>query len=554
MRASLFLMLAMQCTGTVAATLRVDLAGADDIRNNRFVSIGQALLKLKSGDTLTIADGVYRETIDLRQANLRNDSGSAPLTRIEAASGAHPIIKGSDVVKGWRLVADNVYAKEAWTSNSQQVFIDGAPLKQIGGTIFGGYPTDEKHKFALLHRSQGGIWPGRTGQGVADLVAESFYYDAEAKILYVKTAADITQGRTVEVSTRPYLVIGTGVDHVDIRGLRFEHASTTAVSQSGAITLIGNHLVLDDVTVEYVDGAGIDITGNDNVVGRSTANHCGIVGMKVRGRNARVVDNETSFNNTRAFNKWWEAGGAKFVGDGGLQDSEVSGHRAYANNGDGLWFDWHNANNRIHGNVAAYNAGMGIHYEAGTKAYIYDNYLIGNAQRGIYLPNSSHSVVAHNLVAANAMEGIAIVDERHADQTGQADLVPGNNNVIANILAWNGKAALVLPTTGDNRSDGNVYVGDEAPRLSMGWPTREHPLVPLDAWQTQSQQDGNSRWNRKSTPPEIAEQLERRQPLSPTTRRAWDPILKAADDVHLPALAGIEPEFSRPGTAPGPFR
>lgn len=535
------------------ATLNVDPTGADDPQKHRYKTLTAATKDLKTGDTLLIANGVYRESIDLRSASLTKQSGTKHLTRIAPARGAHPIIKGSDIVTGWQRVSKDLYAKREWPHNSQQVFVNGVGLKQTGGVIFDGFPLRANHPFASLHQSQGGIWPGRTGKSVDDIVLESFFYDIEKQTLYVNTATDITRDASVEASVRPYLIFGSGVENIHITGLRLLHASTTAVSQSGALTLLGNRLQLDDIDIEQVDGAGFDLTGDDITVRRSSANYCGTVGLKVRGKRAQLLDNETNFNNTRGFNKWWEAGGTKFVGAGGLQDSEVAGHRAYGNKGDGIWFDWRNNNNRIHHSVSAYNAGMGIHYESSDKAMIYDNYIFANGQRGVYLPNSSNSVIAHNLIAANGMEGIALVDEQRAAEKGKDDAIPRGNQIVANVVAWSGKAAIVLPNIQrGNLSEANVFIDDNTPEMSIGWPGTAQPASKgIDAWRQRSQQDQASRSNQLTMPPAIEKQLQERQLLTSNTRRPWDSLLPI-DTLQVPDIVGVAAEFSRPGSRPGP--
>jgi parallel beta-helix repeat protein len=535
------------------ATLHVDPKGAGDSRKHRFTTLTAAIKELKTGDTLLIANGVYRESIDLRSASLEKTSGKRRPTSIAPERGAHPVIKGSDVVTGWQRIDKNLYAKREWPHNSQQVFVNGTGLKQIGGVIFDGFPIRANHPFASLHQSQGGIWPGRTGKGADDIVADSFFYDIEKQTLYVNTAIDITRDATVEVSTRPYLIFGSDVENLHIFGLKLVHANTTAVSQSGALTLIGNRLRLEDIDIEQVDGAGLDLTGDDITVRRTSANYCGTVGLKVRGKRAQLLDNETNFNNTRGFNKWWEAGGAKFVGAGGLQDSQVAGHRAYGNKGDGIWFDWRNNNNRIHRSVSAYNAGMGIHYESSDNAMIYDNYIFGNGQRGVYLPNSSNSIVAHNLVAANGMEGIAFVDEQRAAENGKDDAIPSGNQIVANVVAWSGKAAIVLPNNErGNLSDANVFIDANSPEMSIGWPGTAQPASKgIEAWQRLSKQDQASRSNRSNIPSAIEKQLQERQLLTTRTRREWDALLPT-DTARTPAINGVASEFSRPGSKPGP--
>ena len=466
-----------------------------------YKTLAYAISQLATGDTMVIAEGVYRETLDLGTSSLtrqpRNSDGGAKQTVIEAAAAARVTIKGSDLVSGWEALGDGLFVKREWPVNSQQVFVDGTPMLQIGGTVFGGYPEVSGHALAGLHRSEGGIWPGRQPGGIAQLVANSFYYDAKASVLYVKTALASLSGHQVEVSVRTHALIGRNIDHLSVKGIGFEHANTSSSWHTGAIVLEGDHLLLDHVDVTYADSAGLDISGDDNAIVNSTAKFCGQVGMKVKGDRARLQNNETSYNNTRGFNKWWEAGGAKFVG-GGLRNSEVVGHRAYGNNGDGIWFDWLNRNNRIHEVVSAYNSGFGIHYEASQAAYIYDNYVFGNKERGIYLPHSSQSLVTHNLVAGNGLEGIVVIDEGRRDNETGVDLTPRGNRIYANIVAWNSKPAVILPAARlDNSSDQNLYItADAAPAFALGWPSFLNPVKSgLPQWRKDSGQDAKS-WNR----------------------------------------------------------
>lgn len=468
-------------------------------RNRPLRTIATALQRLRIGDHLVIAPGLYRTTIDLRHTALgrggAESTGATARTIIEGAADGTVTIKGSEVVGGWRALGNGLYVRDDWNINSEQVFVDGKPMKQIGGTILNGYPRRRDHPLAHLLQAAGGIWPGRTAGTQQSLPFGSFYYDESRSKLYLRVHARTLTRHQVEVSVRPFLLIGKGIHNLTVRNLHFEHANTSSVAQSGAVSLRGDGLVLEHIVVKHVDFAGFDISGNNNVVRDSIAEYCGQLGLKARGTHVRVIDNVFAFNNTRGFNKWWEAGGAKFVGNGGLHDSEVAGNTAYRNNGDGLWFDWMNRNNRIHDNVSAYNKGFGIQYEASKKALIVHNYVFSNGQRGIYLPNSSDSLVAYNLIARNGLQGIAIVDARPG-RHGKYDLNPRANVIVGNIIAWNTGAALVLPTRAHaNRSDYNVVVSKSGstPAFSLGWGSRKHPTRHgLAAWQAASGQDQHS--------------------------------------------------------------
>lgn len=524
--------LAALCVASQACATRLTVGAGAGGRG--YDTIAAALRDLEPGDELVIGAGTYREAIELPA----RDWGSAT-TVIRGEPGAKVLIKGSDVVSDWRPEGNGVFVKRPWRVNTQQVFVDGEPLKQIGGTILGGYPERADHPMAKLHASQGGIWPGRVPGGRAQLVDDSFTYDAAAESLYIKVRHATLEGHQVEASVRPYLIHGQGLHHLTLRDLQLRHSNTTALNQTGAVTLLGDDLLLERVVVTQADGAGFDLTGDRIVVRSSAANYCGQVGMKLRGRGNRILDSTTDYNNTRGFNKWWEAGGAKFVGNGGLRDSEIVNHHAVGNNGDGLWFDWLNDNNLVQRSVIAYNRGFGIHYEASSRARLRDNVVFANGQRGIYLPNSPGSVVEHNLVAANGMEGVAIVNERPASRP---ELTAHAARIVGNVLAWNQRAALVLPEgDADSVSDYNVYLhASEPPLFSQGWASRERPLRRgLKEWTAASRQDAHSRDALATLPPELRQAIDAKR-----LPQDWSVVLADADRL------GVRPE----GEAAGPQR
>jgi hypothetical protein len=490
-----------------------------------------AAKRLQPGDELVIAPGVYRESLALPEK-----AWGGARTVIRGAPGGATVIKGSDAVSGWEPAGGGVFVRRGWSANSQQVFLDGEPLAQIGGTILNGFPEKPNHPMKALHASQGGIWPGRIPGGREALADRSFHYDAGSQSLYVKAPLESLDGRLLEASVRPFPISGKGLKGVTFRDLRVEHSNTTAVAQSGAISIQGEDLAFERVHVARADGAGFDLTGDRIRIVRSSANYCGQTGMKVRGRGNRLEDNETSYNNTRRFNKWWEAGGAKFVGQGGLRDSEILRHRAIGNLGDGLWFDWQNDNNRIRDSVVAYNSGFGIHYEASRRLRVSGSFVFGNGQRGVYLPNSSETAIEHNLIAANGMEAVAAVNER---KVTRPELAARAVRVVGNVFAWNGRAAVVLPPdTEGNVSDHNVFLHEgEPPSFSLGWATRENPVRKgLEAWRSASGQDAHSRSERLAPPDEIRKAFDARQPVAD-----WSAVLAGA------ARLGVQVEGARAG-------
>ena len=439
---------------------------------NHYRTIADAMAALQPGDHLTIAAGRYRESILFP----KRDWSAASPTVIEGRGRV--VIDAADVVAGWTPAGNGVFYRD-WPHESAQVSVDGKALVQIGGSVFGGYPQDSANALREILPGIGGIWPGRRSGDATTLGEGDFFYDRALKRLFLRTVNVDLRGHVVEVSVRAHGLLAQDVDFAQIRNLEFVHGNTSPTGRNGLVTMSGRHIVVDHVSVEQADSVGIQVDGDDNLIVDSSANYCGQLGMKVRGARVWMERNETDYNNTRGFNKWWEAGGAKFVGEQGLHNSVVIGHTAIGNRGDGIWFDWGMRDNRIESSVIEYNSGFGIQYEASSGAQIVGNRVIGNGQRGIYLPHSSRSVVRGNLVAANGLEGIAIVDEGHRDPTGKLDLQPRANAVLNNVIAWNGSALTVPGLRPDLVSDGNVLIGRGVQlRESGGGDT---PLMPSGA-------------------------------------------------------------------------
>lgn len=430
-----------------------------------------AMGQLEPGDHLIIAEGTYREALRFPD---RPSWESIRPTIIEGRGRV--LIKASDVVDEWAALGDGRFVK-AWPTETAQVSVDGMALQQIGGSLYG-------------KPGRSALWPGRRSGDAQSMPENSFYYDKAKGELHLKLAVASLENRVVEVSVRPYSLLGNDLNMVAVRNLEFQHGNASPFHRGALVAVSGDRIWLDRIRVNDCDAVGIEMVGNDNTLSDSSANRCGQLGLRARGARMLLERNETNFNNTRGFDKWWEAGGAKFVGAGGLRNSRLTHHRAIGNYGDGIWFDWDNRSNRIENSVVARNSGFGIHYEASSGGIITNNAVVANGQRGIYLLHSSGSVIAFNLVAGNGLQGIAVVDEGRRDPANRLDMTPVNNKVFGNVLAWN-KGALVLPKrTGSNRSDANLFVGGVTEtNARWGW---EGPLQDIDRWIAHSGQDASS--------------------------------------------------------------
>ena len=113
-------------------------------------------------------------------------------------------------------------------------------------------------------------------------------------------------------------------------------------------------------------------------------------------------------NNTKGFDRGWEAGGDKLVL---CRDAVLERSRFVRNRGNGIWFDIGNTNCTVRQCLIADNEDAGIFYEISFRLLAHDNVIVGNgfaatagawgAQAGISLSSSPGCVIERNLIAGN---------------------------------------------------------------------------------------------------------------------------------------------------------
>ena len=355
-----------------------------------FKTIMRAVKKSRAGDTIYLDNGLYRETVTFTGSSV-GKKGS-PIT-LSALSGAKPIIKGSDIVTGWKKHQGKVWVKKNWPHNSQQLFVNGQSLQQIG-FFSKAYPK----------AASDGNWMIRTvGKSLKDIRENSFYYDENSHALYVwlQNGADPNK-QTVEASVRMYLINANNGQYVNIKGITFRHSNTTAFKQGGAALEMGSFCIVQNCDIQWCDFAGISpgyrqqgtkiincIVSNNGNSGISASHHS----------NCLIDSCQITGNNYRHFNQTWHAGGIKICAQswGTIKNCEVGNNLA-----QGIWFDYcfkdtgksFILNNRIYNNARQ----GGIMIELSDRVTIKNNMLYNNDQFGIHYVCSSYGVIENNVI------------------------------------------------------------------------------------------------------------------------------------------------------------
>jgi hypothetical protein len=394
-------------------------------------TISKAAESAKAGDCVIIHGGTYRELVVFKNSGTEEQ----PI-RIEAAQGEHVLLTGANVISGWkRIEGDNPIYSVPWAH------------RFISWNASMTHPNDAYHQ--LIGRCEQVIVDGyllRQVLSTNKLSPGSFFADVTNKTLFVWDTAnrDLNKAR-VESSVREEILRVEG-NHIQIIGLNFRYAANMA--QHGAVVLAGRFNTTEDCVIESMNSSGASFQGEDAVVRRCTFRDNGQLGFGA-SRAHRLLFTEclVENNNTKNFDRGWEAGGDKLVL---CRDAVLERSRFLRNRGNGIWFDIGNTNCTVRQCLIADNDDAGIFYEISFALHAHDNVIVQNgfadtrgawgAQAGISLSSSPDCVIERNVIAANR-EGFNFreqkretptIEDRNSQPIWNHDQLIRNNIIVFN--------------------------------------------------------------------------------------------------------------------------
>ena len=370
-------------------TFYVDPAGSDSdpgSESKPFKSLKRALKEAGEGVRIHLAAGSYYEG-----SLVLYKGGSVERPLIIQGEGYNKTqIKGSQRVKNWEKLGENLWERNNWMVNSQQVFVNGEALQQLGS-------LSPWHKRKLWDNKE--TLPP-VGAGPEDLELNTFYYDTLLKSLQIMTDLDPNQA-IVEASTDDFVLDGQKIDNVHLLDLGLMHTNGTYRGiRSNVLRIGGNAWLLDQVDIAYGDFSGIKFGGTKHRIQNSLIRKNGALGMD--GNNGPFREDATYMdieirrckieaNNYRKFDPFWHAGGIKVIP--AIRGLKVVENVVCENYGQGIWFDHDLGENDIEGNWVINNR-VGIMYEIAPPinkeileygVRIRNNYVINCQQQGIYI-------------------------------------------------------------------------------------------------------------------------------------------------------------------------
>lgn len=460
-------------------------------RERPFKTLAKACEVATAGDTVHIGQGVYREAL------IPKHSGEKGKPIVFQASGNElVVIKGSKVLAGLEREGP-LWVKRPWTranywedwmkensvapfgssARQDEVFANEQPLHWV--------PSRKELKpgcFVWRAAAQGGELVIYPPADTTDLGMALVEIPVLANVLGAWEGdpggiADVRDLRRNQPQHEWARREWPEIHYIHIKGLRFRHAAHT-LNRAG-VRLDGDHWLLEDCVVEYMNANGIVACGDYGVVRRCVASHNGQSGLGCGPGTGNLFEEVTTlYNNRKLFSIDWGGAGNKLCQTRG---NTVRGLVSAFNYGSGLWHDIDCRNTVVEDCLAIGNrpVNAGFFYEISSDAVFRRNVSFANYGRGgefygcgFVLSASGKTVVEDNVVIGGS-GGISV---GNADRDEACPVV--QNTIQRNLVVEPELAALCVergkkhdPTApeANNRFLENTFlVGGGDSRLAFG--------------------------------------------------------------------------------------
>ncbi|WP_412067932.1 NosD domain-containing protein [Rubrivirga sp. IMCC43871] len=388
-----------------------------------FRTISRAAEAVRPGDAVVIRAGVYRESIRPRIG------GSSSRSRVTFAAypGETVVVSGADVAdSGWTRTAGGDW-RLPWAYGPLRTYSDDPAFRRemlvVGGRV----------QRPVAGRAE--LAPGR-------FLREGSDNAPTALVARLPLARSGDGGIEVGVRTRLFWPSGPD-DSADcgdpstpgwfrVVGLTFRYATNRA--QWGAVCAGSVGGLFEDVTVEWTNGRGIDVSGREHTFRRTRADLNGQIGWG--GACASCLFDETAAvgNNWKGHDPYWEAGGGKWHH---TTDTVFRRHYSAHNDGPGIWLDGDNTSNTIEGALSVSDQVAGIMLELRTTGTLVQHSVVARTRwrawsgSGVLSQAASRNVFSHNTFTENGGTGLWLrrdPDRRASD----GDNLVANNWIVDN--------------------------------------------------------------------------------------------------------------------------
>ena len=482
-------------------------------------TISAAVSKVRAGDKVTIHGGEYRETVIIKASGTNN----APIV-IEAAPGEVPVIKGSDVINGWKLDHEAI-----WKGKLPKL-----PSRSADGHDPSYWIANEIHRVFIRDGILLDAIHLRRVTGKDKLQPGSFYHDSATSALFVwlPDSGDPNKWK-VEAAVRAVWLNILG-SHIIVRGIQMRHASMLAISNWPSCNVYGEGSRLENCAITWGDFVGVGLSGNRNSLVRCLVACNGNSGIGGTGEGHLIEGCRVIYNNIDRYDPSWHCGGAKLIPK--FNKGRIIGNEFAYNVGPGLWLDEGCNDNRIERNFCHDNEGAGIMVEISANNLVANNICTGNRNwlageflnpnpaagkqgeprflgrnlndrtqstliyqggggLGIFISSAPGSRVYNNTCYLNEGGGITVEGGLRSSAAGP--MSTHDCRVLNNITVYNKGPQLILRKNGmdkdtsGNSSDNNLLLAVGSIVAKNGW-AAETAFSVAD-WQRASNQDAHSR-------------------------------------------------------------